>query len=227
MNRDTFKLIESYMLLCMGDSAHDKDHIYQVLYNAMDIAGTEQNVDYDVLICACLLHDIGRKEQFENPELCHAMVGGEKAYQFLLENSFDTAFADKVKHCIQTHRYRQNNPPQSLEAKILFDSDKIDATGALGIARTLFYKGTIGEPLYSFLSDGRVSDGTTDDNPSFFQEYKYKLEKLYNHFYTTRGNEIAKERQQTAVSFYNDMLREVSDTYNRGMELLDDTLEKV
>lgn len=145
MNRDTFKLIESYMLLCMGDSAHDKDHIYRVLYNAMDIAGTEQNVDYDVLICACLLHDIGRKEQFENPELCHAMVGGEKAYQFLLENSFDTAFADKVKHCIQTHRYRQNNPPQSLEAKILFDSDKIDATGALGIARTLFYKGTIGE----------------------------------------------------------------------------------
>lgn len=220
MNKDTYCLLEHYMLECMGDSAHDKDHIYRVLYNAIDIAEAEQNVDYDVLICACLLHDIGRKEQFENPKLCHAMVGGEKAYCFLIDNHFDKDFADKVKHCIQTHRYRQNNPPQSLEAKILFDADKIDATGAVGIARTLFYKGTVGEPLYSLLPDGRVSDGTDDEKPSFFQEYKYKLEKLYNRFYTKRENEIAKERQKTAVAFYKAMLKEVSDSYDRGLCLL-------
>ena len=221
MNKDTYYLLEHYMLECVGDSAHDKDHIYRVLYNALDIAATEQNVDYDVLICACLLHDIGRKEQFENPKLCHAMVGGDRAYQLLIDHHFEDSFAEKVKHCIQTHRYRQNNPPQSLEAKILFDSDKIDATGALGIARTLFYKGTVGEPLYSVLPNGRVSDGTDDEKPSFFQEYKFKLEKLYDRFYTNRGNEIAKERQQTAISFYNDMLREVRDSYDRGLNLLD------
>ena len=220
MKQETYRLIENYMLDCMGDSAHDKDHIYRVLYTAMDIAATEKNVDYDVLICACLLHDIGRKEQFENPKLCHAMVGGKKAYCFLLENYFSKDFTDKVKHCIQAHRFRQNNAPQSLEAKILFDADKIDATGAIGIARTLFYKGTVGEPLYSLLSNGRVSDGTDDEKPSFFQEYKYKLEKLYDRFYTKRGNEIARERQKTAVAFYNDMLKEVSDSYNRGIELL-------
>ena len=225
MNKKVYTLIENYMLLCMGDSAHDKDHIYRVLYNAMDIASTEQNVDYDVLIFACLLHDIGRKEQFENPKLCHAMVGGEKAYQFLLKNNFDTIFADKVKNCIQTHRYRQNNPPQTLEAKILFDADKIDATGTLGIARTLFYKGMVGEPLYSLLPDGKVSDGTNDNKPSFFQEYKYKLEKLYTRFYTTRGNEIAKKRQQTAVSFYNDMFSEISDSYDRGLDLLENIIK--
>jgi len=186
----------------------------------MDIASTEQNVDYEVLICACLLHDIGRKEQFENPTLCHAEVGGEKAYQFLVDNNFNKDLADKVKHCIQTHRYRQSNPPQSLEAKILFDADKIDATGTLGIARTLFYKGNVGEPLYSLLPDDRVSDGTNDDKPSFFQEYKYKLEKLYSRFFTVRGNEIAKERQKTAVSFYEDMKREVSCSYDKGVDLL-------
>ena len=224
MNNDTYCLLEHYMLECMGDSAHDKDHIYRVLYNAMDIAQAEQNVDYDVLICACLLHDIGRKEQFENPKLCHAMVGGEKAYRFLIDNHFDQDFADKVKHCIQTHRYRQNNPPRSLEAQILFDADKIDATGAVGIARTLFYKGTVGEPLYSLLSDGKVSDGTDDEKPSFFQEYKYKLEKLYDRFYTKRGNEIAKERQKTAVAFYNAMLKEVSDSYDRGLCLIEKRL---
>ena len=221
MNKNSFHLIENYMLACMGDSAHDKDHIYRVLYTAMDIAATEQNVDYDVLICACLLHDIGRKEQFENPKLCHAMVGGEKAYCFLLENYFSKDFADKVKHCIQAHRFRQSNPPQSLEAKILFDADKIDATGAIGIARTLFYKGTVSEPLYSLLPDGRVSNGTDDENPSFFQEYKYKLEKLYDRFYTKRGNEIASERQKTAVAFYNDMIKEVGGSYDIGLNLLD------
>ena len=224
MNKDSFQLLEHYMLDCMGDSAHDKDHIYRVLYNALDIAATEQDVDYDVLICACLLHDISRKEQFQNPKLCHALVGGDKAYQFLIDNQFNSLFAEKVKHCIQTHRYRQNDPPQSLEAKILFDADKLDATGALGIARTLFYKGTVGEPLYSLLPDGRVSDGTDDEKPSFFQEYRYKLEKLYDRFYTARGNEIAKERQQTAVSFFNNMLREVSDSYDRGLSLLEKQL---
>lgn len=69
------------MFSCMEDSVHDKEHIYRVLYNALNIAKTEENVDYDVLICACLLHDIGRKEQFENPSLCHAKVGAELAIQ--------------------------------------------------------------------------------------------------------------------------------------------------
>ena len=48
-----------------------------------------KNIDYDVLICACLLHDIGRKEQFENPNVCHAVVASEKAYSFLVSNGFD------------------------------------------------------------------------------------------------------------------------------------------
>lgn len=220
MTEKTYKLIENYMLTCMKDSAHDKEHIYRVLYNALDIASTEQNVDYDVLICACLLHDIARQEQYKNPAICHAMFGGEKAYKFLIENDFDTSFSEKVKLCIQTHRYRENNPPKSIEAKILFDADKIDVTGALGIARTLFYKGIVGEPLYSVLPDGEISDGTGDETPSFFQEYKYKLEKLYDCFYTRRANEIAKVRQQTAVSFYNDMVKEVGDSYSRGLKLL-------
>lgn len=87
MDKSTYSLIEAYMISCMEDSAHDKEHIYRVLYNALRIAKTERDVDYDVLIFACLLHDIGRKEQFENPNVCHAMVGSEKAYSFLVSNS--------------------------------------------------------------------------------------------------------------------------------------------
>ena len=84
MDRQTYSLVESYMLSCMTDSAHDKEHIYRVLYTALDIAKHETNVDYDILICACLLHDIGRNEQFENPSVCHAEAGSEKAVNVAL-----------------------------------------------------------------------------------------------------------------------------------------------
>lgn len=85
------------------------------------------------------------------------------------ENGFSTEFAQKVSSCIKVHRFRSSNPPTNIEEKILFDSDKIDATGTLGIARTIFYKGKVGEPLYSISKTGEVSDGSNDMSPSFFQ----------------------------------------------------------
>ena len=221
MDKDTYSLIENYMISCMEDSAHGEDHIYRVLYNALEIAKAERDVDYDVLICACLLHDIGRKEQFENPALCHAEVGGEKAYRFLLENDFNPIFAEHVKKCIVSHRFRKNNPPESIEAKILFDADKLEAAGAVGIARTLIYKGIVSDPLYSLLPDGTISDGEDDTTPSFFQEYKYKLENIYFNFHTARGKELAGKRQAAAVSFYNDLFREVNTLYQSGRDELE------
>ena len=98
MDVNSFRKIENYMLSCMEDSAHDKEHIYRVLYNALEIAKSEADVNYDILIVASLLHDIGRKEQFENPNLCHAMVGGDKAYRFLLENGFAEEFSSQVEN---------------------------------------------------------------------------------------------------------------------------------
>ncbi len=220
MDLKTYEMLEKYMLACMDDSAHDKDHIYRVLYAALDIAGSEKDVNYDVLISACLLHDIGRREQFENPQLCHAVVGSEKAYKFLISKGMNPEHAEKVKGCIKTHRFRSDSQPQSIEAKILFDADKIDVTGTLGIARTILYKGQVSEPLYSMMQDGQVSDGTYDTSPSFFQEFKYKLEGLYNQFYTNRGTEIAAERQASATAFYNNMLHEVQSLHEVGHDLL-------
>lgn len=86
----------------------------------------------------------------------------------------------------------------------------------MGIARTLIYKGTVSEPLYSLLPDGMVSPGENDNTPSFFQEYKYKLENVYSHFYTARATEIAKERQHIAVNFYNCLYQEANVSYQNG-----------
>lgn len=205
------------MLSCMNDSAHDKEHIYRVLYIALDIAKEEKDIDYDVLIASCLLHDIGRIDQDRQPDLCHAKVGSKKAYEYLITYGWSEEKAQHVKDCILAHRFRSENPPKTLEAKILFDSDKIDATGALGIARTLIYNGQVLEPLYTRLEDGTVSDGTNDLGPSFFQEYKYKLEGLYDKFYTKRATEIALKRQKAAMDFYENLLLEVKSSYRNGL----------
>ena len=225
MIKKTYKLLENFMHSCMTDSAHDTEHIYRVLYNALIIADTEKNVEYDVLIAACLLHDIGRQEQFADPRLDHAEVGAEKAYHFLSANQFPEDFSIKVCDCIRSHRYRNNNLPQTIEAKILFDADKIDVAGAIGIARTLVYKGQVSEPLYTLLPNGIPSCGETDESPSFLQEYKYKLENLYLHFYTEKGALIAKERQNAAIEFYNSILQEITETYIDGKETLEHHLQ--
>ena len=219
MEKETFKLLEGYMLSCMDNNAHDKEHIYRVLYTALEIAQDEKNVNFDILITSCLLHDIGRKEQFENPKLCHAEVGAEKAYQFLIKNGFEEKFAKEVSDCISAHRFRGNNPPKTIEAKILFDADKIDVAGTMGIARTLYYNAYLGEPLYNLDENRNVLKGEDDEGVSFFQEYKFKLEKVYSKLQTQKGKEIAEKRRKSAEAFYNSMLSEVSKTYEAKKHL--------
>ena len=212
-----YKKMESYMLSCMQDSAHDSQHIYRVLYIALDIASHEEGVDFDVLIAACLLHDIGRQEEFRDPALCHAAVGAAKAYAFLTtEGWFPAAFAQRVAGCIRAHRFRSGSPPARIEEKILFDADKLDVTGCTGIARSLLYIGQVGTPLYSLDAAGAVSDGSRDEQPSFFLYFHYKLKGLYSLFYTERGRELARERQSAADSFYRSLLQEVSSAYQSG-----------
>ncbi|MFA9376044.1 MAG: HD domain-containing protein [Lachnotalea sp.] len=224
MNIELYTKVENYMLECMKDSAHDKEHIYRVLYMALDIAKCESDVDMEILIISCLLHDIGREEQLKNPNLCHAKVGSEKAYQYLLNSHYDKEKASQIKSCILAHRFRSDNPPETIEAKILFDADKLDVTGTLGIARTLLYNAQVSEPIYTLDENGDVLDGTNDSIPSFFQEYKYKLEEIYDKFYTNRGTQVAKERQNAAISFYTSMLNEVQECYSNGKNELGNIL---
>ena len=87
------------------------------------------------------------------------------------------------------------------------------------------YKGNLTEPLYAKLPDGRICDGSSDA-PSFFREYRFKLEKLYGQFCTARGAALAKERQAAAVAFYENLYREVNCGYVAGTQRLQKILEK-
>lgn len=219
MNKNTYSTIENYMLKCMNDSAHDEQHIYRVLYAALEIAN-DYSVDNDVLITASLLHDIGRNAQINDSSLDHAIVGSSMAYDYLISIGWQNEKARHVKNCISTHRYRNHNEPQTIEAEILFDADKLDATGTLGIARTLLYKGTVAEPIYSVDEKGNIQYGIEDSVPSFFHEYNWKLSKLYDRFYTKLAKAIAEKRRQASIEFYQSIVQEVTETQNIGKQKL-------
>lgn len=225
MKKQEYIEIDHYMQECMQDSAHDKEHVYRVLYTAMDIAESEADVDMEVLVAACLLHDIGRKEQIENASLCHAEVGSKKAYDYLLSRGWGEEKAGQVRDCILTHRFRSNNPPKTIEAKILFDADKVDVCGAMGIARSLIYRGAVTEPLYTLNSDGTVCDGIDTDESSFFREYHFKLKNLYTRFFTKRGAELGEKRRAAAEQFYSDLYNEARNLRNFGIKRVDNWLE--
>ncbi len=225
MEKNMYKFIEDYMLECMQDSAHDCQHVYRVLFMALLIADKENNVDLDVLITACLLHDIGREKQFKDKSCCHAEVGGEMAFDFLRKNGWSYDKSNHVKQCIQSHRFRTDRLPKSIEAKILFDSDKLDVTGSMGIARTLIYKGQVNEPLYTTDKNGDIQTGEDFIKPiSFMDEYHYKLKKLYTNFYTNYAKEIAQNRQKILIDYYENLLSEIQFTYKGKKILYDDIL---
>ena len=120
--------IMGYMTNMLGNSgaSHDIDHTLRVRDLCMKIWQIEW-ADLETLEIAALLHDIGRPKEFETKwEVCHAEYGAKLAGEFLQNLWMDKDKVDNVVYCISTHRFRKWNPPETLEAKILFDADKLD-----------------------------------------------------------------------------------------------------
>ena len=229
MTKAEYKSIETYMLEQMQDAGHDRHHIYRVMNAALDIGeyitDRGEKIDTDVLIAACLLHDIGREKQYADKKIDHAYAGGQMAYDFLMGRKWPEDKANHVKECILSHRYRSDNPPQTIEAKILFDADKLDAAGAMGIARVLIYCGQVNEPLYILDEDGGIVFGGKK-SASFVQEYNYKLKKLYDAFHTERAKELAAKVQKASADFYEAIIEEISGSYESGKKRLGDLLRE-
>lgn len=212
MNLQEYKKIENYMYEKMEkvDFSHGTEHVRRVLTNAINIAQhTDGNCDMDVLIAACLLHDIGRHEQDKNISLCHAEIGSKLAYQFLISIGWEKSKARHVSRAILTHRQRKNRKAETIEAKILYDADKLDSFGLIGIARMLMYGGMINEPLYVISEDGRIdTKPSAEELSNFFQEYSFKT-KTVDELYTECAKDIARSKLTRANEMYEQMKEEI------------------
>lgn len=193
-------------------TTHDWHHTERVLQNALHI-GRVENANLEVLRTAALLHDIAREEDATNMqegEVCHAIRGAEMAPGILKKHGYDQDFIEKVVHCIRTHRFRDDAKPNSLEAKVLYDADKLDALGAVGVARAYTFGGEFKQKLYSdFDAEYEVKKVIDHEEHTPVVEFKMKLSKLKKNMLTEEGKRIAEKRHDFMVNFYEELREEV------------------
>lgn len=196
------------------DPVHDFDHVLRVLNMARHLASCE-GADMEIVQTAALLHDISRldddnlKQGFKgdvSAESDHAVQAAQHARRILqLEPS---AFVEAVVHAIEAHRFRNNIEPHTIEAKVLFDADKLDAIGAVGIARAFAYAGGHQMPLWARVAED-YRPGETKERHTPVHEFVFKLVQIKDRLYTASGQRIAAERHAFMVEFFRHLDAEV------------------
>jgi uncharacterized protein len=187
---------------------HDFSHVERVYHLCMRL-GKEEGADLRVLKLAALLHDIGRTHGDEN----HEIHGAEMAEEIMTTHGVDAETRKQVIHCIRTHRYRSNAVPETLEAKILYDADKLDAIGAIGVCRAYAFGGENGQKLYrkeDFVKkDNHVTRKLDHAKHTPVVEYKGKLSRIKRKMLTEKGRKVAEERDKFMKTFFHRLKREI------------------
>jgi uncharacterized protein len=192
-----------------AEGGHDWFHIERVYKNALSIADSEV-CDVTVVKLGALLHDIADSKFHDGDET----VGPKIAREFLASNDVDDATIQHVINIIENVSFKGGNAEKqfsSIELEIVQDADRLDAIGAIGIARTFNYGGFKNRPLYNpnIAPNLRMSK----------EEYKNNKAPTLNHFYekllllkdkmnTETGKQIAQERHQFMEKFLSQFYAE-------------------
>lgn len=176
------------------DGSHDLAHIHRVFRNAMRIHGQEGG-NGTVLAASVLLHDCVAVEKNSPLRSQASRLAAEKASVILGGLGWTQRDIEAVAHAILTHSFSANLVPESLEAKILQDADRLDAIGMVGAARCFYIAGRLGSALYD-PADPLAKDRPLDDRRFAIDHFENKLFKLANGFQTETGRQLAKERHE-------------------------------
>ncbi len=195
-------------LISGANSCHEWDHTERVYKLAMRI-GKKEKADLEILGLACILHDVAREKEDESEgKICHAERGAILARDILEKNGVKEEKIEKIVHCIETHRFRGNKVPKSKEAKILYETDKLDAIGAIGIGRAFSFAGHIGTKIHDKEIDlEKTKQYSVDD--CAYREYLVKLRYIKDKMFTKEGKRIAKERHKFMEKFFERLNKEV------------------
>jgi len=206
----------------LAQSHHDLEHVERVHDLCILIAREESKADLNVLKTAALLHDIARVREFDDKRglVDHASLGARMAEQILRELNYDEKDIARIRHCIAVHRYRRNRKPRTVEAKILFDADKLDSLGAVGIARCFMMAGQYGQKIYSDIPIEDYVNNNVVGRKKRIQlrdvsrhspnlEFELKLKNIPARLYTGKAKEIAEERLAYMKHFFDRLKAEV------------------
>jgi len=203
--------VRAYSLACSEGArgSHDWEHTRRVHALCLCI-GRAEGADLTVLELAAYLHDIGRSAEDEaRGGICHAKRGADMAREFLQVRLDDRKVLQNVIHCIRTHRFRGNAQPKTLEARVLFDADKLDAIGAVGIGRAFQFAGEVGATLHNPSADPVDTLPYTREDTAY-REYRIKLSRIHERMLTTEGRRLAEKRHAFMERFFDRFLKEVN-----------------
>jgi uncharacterized protein len=182
---------------------HDFDHTLRVLRNAEKIAAEIFEADLHVIRIAALLHDIARPEEMSaKGKLCHAQEGAKICAFELKKHNFPQEMIDEICACIKSHRFRGNGPtPESLEAKIIYDADKLDSIGAVGIGRAFHFAGRENGRVHNNIEEALNSEPYSRED-SAHREYLVKLRHVHDKMLTAPGKHQAAARARFMHDFF-------------------------
>ncbi len=190
------------------DPGHDFEHVMRVYKNAQEI-GREEGADMKVLLAAVLLHDLVVYPKGSAKRSKSADDSADIAEKILIKRGWPKATIDKVAYCIRTHSYSKGIRPVTLEAKILQDADRLDALGAIGIARTFSVGGSENRKFYNpddpFWKTGREPD----DMIWTLDHFQAKLLHLENTLHTKTAKKVARERTKFMRDFIRQLAKEI------------------
>ena len=189
------------------DPVHGFDHILRV-YRMVERLALEEGADLEIVRAAALLHDAqgSQTEGGEEGRQDHHHASSQFAQQILEQEGWSEEKITAVQHCIRAHRFRDNTEePQSLEAKILFDADKLDVIGAVGVARTIAFDVVVNQPIYVEPSQRFMETGEKEpDEPhSSYHEYLFKLSKIKDRLFTKTARDLAEERHRFMEEYFD------------------------
>ncbi len=195
-----------------ADPVHDFDHVLRV-YRLAERIAKEEGANLQIVRVAALLHDSrgsapgGDGHDREEHHIASAIFAGD----VLKEKGWPADQIQAVQHCIRAHRFRsQEDAPQTLEAKVLFDADKLDVLGAIGAARTIAYAALDGQPAYAEPSEHFLETGEKEPGEphSSYHEYLFKLRNVKDRMFTRSGKQLAEARHAYLVGFYEQLQAE-------------------
>jgi uncharacterized protein len=192
------------------DPVHGFSHVLRV-YRLCERIGQEEGADLRILQAAALLHDVeGDVDLREGHHLSAAIF----ARDILKNEGWQKGDIEAVAHCIRAHRFRDDREqPQTLEAQVLFDADKLDAIGAVGVARAVAYAVRAGMDVYAppspqYLKTGKLAAG---ESQTVAHEYLFKLRHIRDRLYTNTGKELAEDRHQRMAAFFKGWMEELGE----------------
>jgi len=196
-----------------SDPVHDYNHVLRVYRMAEHLAIAE-GADLEIVRAAALLHDSRGSAPGGNAEdrAEHHITSARFAVEVLRGKNWPEDRIEAVQHCILAHRYRgKEHEPETLEAKVLFDADKLDVLGATGAARTIAYAALEGEPAYAepsqqFIKTGKKQPG---EPHSSYHEFLFKLTNVKSRMFTESGKAVAQARHTFLVGFYEQLQAEM------------------